>query len=590
MGRYRIEGTRTRNGNTELRVRCRDFLSALKSKKFNRPALMGRISVASTYDEPNRGTFAMAQGSVNTAGYSSGTRAPWFSIYQNRTTVGQVAVIQVGRSVAVCDDLWSVLGGFQYLDDTFNCRFPVSRRFGGDDFDDVPSIQGKNFNEILVSHPEVFEDETDHPYYTIDTSIVGGAAGIPQHPFDLLRAHLGTIDTNLPRTWRLFSTPAEADFYVDDSEIVRLRDSIFDGQEWPGVIAGKDGKPVDALKWLTETFLKPYMCGFAFQSEGKLTVRSLVTSGAFQIATITESALLPVPREEQHEHDQTIDVISVDTEIGIDGRARTQLFTRTAYETRFFPHDSKDLDFEARGLVSADDGRGKDTPGFDAYTDILTRIAELLRRPPSIYVFETTGLFPAYPGELRSVQAFGLRDPDTGLVPRETVGIFGVVLRRDFDSASYAQTLQILAFPFDLDGLIAATASIVSVVHGAGETVLTCQAIAWIIEAGYQYVQTASDTWSTVDVDVEQFSVDQVCLVRDARGLIKSDPWEINSITPGSDIIRGSDLGGGRIQNVGGGGDLTFAAGDVITLAQIGDSLQADLDQYAWVGADEYVL
>ncbi len=586
VGRYRIEGTRTQGGNTTLRVRCRDFLSALKGRKFNRPAFKGEIVNAgpSTFNS----NAVYLSGLANTQGFRGGVRAVPFSIYQNVSTAGQVGVYQVGRACFVSDDQLNlsadIAGG------TFVVRFIPETRFGGEAPGDIEQLAGKSINEILVSHPTVFEREQDHPYYTIDTSIAGGVAGIPQHPFDLLRAHLGTIDTGLPRTWRLFRTTAEALFHVDDAEIVRIRDSIFDGQEFPGVIAGKDGKPEKALDWLTKTFLQPYMAGFAFQSEGKLTVRSLVTSGAFQITAFTEAALLPVFREEQHEHDQTIDVISVETEIGIDGQARTLLLTRSAYDQRMFPHDDEDLDISAAGLVSADDGLGKDTPGFDAYIDILTRIAELLRRPPSIYVFEASGLLPAYPGQLRTVTAYGLRDPDTGLVPRETVSIFGVVLRRDFDSATYGQTIQILAFPFQLDGLIAATASIVTVTHGAGETTLGCSATSWILEDEYEYVQTASDVWQTIDEDVSQFSVGQVCVVRDNRGVIKSDPWEVNSISPGGNIIRGSDLGGGRIQNVGGGGDLTFASGDVVTLGQLGDSLQADLDQYSWFGADEYVL
>jgi hypothetical protein len=91
-----------------------------------------------------------------------------------------------------------------------------------------------------------------------------------RHPFVLLLAHFGLESSRLRRDWTLTRYRR----FVDDTGIRRALASV-DVSDWPGVVAGQDGRPVSALRWMADTFLRPLGFGWTTDRYGRLSVASL---------------------------------------------------------------------------------------------------------------------------------------------------------------------------------------------------------------------------------------------------------------------------------------------------------------------------
>ena len=128
--------------------------------------------------------------------------------------------------------------------------------------DDVVQRKQVTFTELLVSDPELTEQRTEHPFW--DGSVV------QQNPLLMVLQHLGERASGLSSQWVYRLGPDAVD--VAGIETLAI---LYAQAQFPGVVAGGDGRPVPALRWMADTYLRPIGCGWGVNQFGQLTVRSL---------------------------------------------------------------------------------------------------------------------------------------------------------------------------------------------------------------------------------------------------------------------------------------------------------------------------
>lgn len=591
VGRYIIEDPpRTVGGGSAVRIRCRDFMAALKGTQFGARAVGGTVRSANPDTTLN---YFDASLIVSPRTDEAAKGSLWTQEAAGQWGGDFAGVIEIGDTVIVASGAEPTDAYRAIAPDLRSIRSPLTGAFATRQLlrDDLQSLDGKAWNELLVSYTGFFPDETKHPYYTTDTTIVGGVAGVCQHPLDILRAHLGTVQTNLPDHWKVWGERIEADEYVDDDDIVRIRDAGLPDWTFPGIIAGHKRKPIKALGWLHEQLLSWHALCLAFTDEGRLTVRSFIPSLSDGQATITDDHVLRGAKELTVDTRAEVDVIRAEMTISGTGEPLDTGFTQSAYDQRWMQYATASHTVKPHGLMSAAES-GDDLETVRRLGDVLTTIAELLRHGPAMLDLRLSASEPVYPGETRKLSLWGVRDPTTGAIDEtQPTAFFAFIMRRQLNPQDHSQTVSCYLYPFSEGGRIGATAEVLGVVHGAGTSTLTCSATDWIVDASYDYERSGSSAFGTITKDVEQFEVGQRARIVDEFGVPVSDVFTVDVVTPGSDELGGSDgtsgTSGVRIQAVG-GGDYSFTAGDHVVFSLHANARSEDTERFGWFGKDTY--
>jgi hypothetical protein len=349
----------------------------------------------------------------------SGTRAFWSA---DGSVVGRAAAVSLLRRDT--DEFIAVasprLLGAKALEVQ---QLYASGRTGGFN-EGIDSLKYASAQEVLISDPltvtlGVWEpvqpfDPAQHPYYSPDKP---GGAGVLEHPLHLLLAHLGQLPTNLPTHWQLRVSTAE----VDTTGILALAEGPLSiVPRWPGVcVVG----PVDALKWLAETFLAPIGCGWVQDEYGRLSVASLVAprlgpwsspsvdAGTSTVNTIDVSAALQ-GRGVRLNVPASAGAVQADTGYGLGKTPIVSLYSDDGYLVA--DGDPEDSTF----LLKAMGALAPDQPSVDLGT--LDQVAGLRAITSSIGVFLRRGLrryvvtIPSsYPNESELYQATPTLGPAT---------------------------------------------------------------------------------------------------------------------------------------------------------------------------------
>lgn len=237
-----------------------------------------------------------------------------------------------------------------------------------DDIRFIARETGTKVKEVLISDPLTinrdtsgFEaayppDPTTHPYYSLDKP---GGAGILSHPFHLLLAHLGQLESNLPFHWQL-RLDRNA---VATASILQLAER-FAVREWPGVCVV--GPVKKGLEWLSETFLRPLACGWVTDEFGRLSVASITIprlspwstpetfSGSTSIRSIGVSVLQP-GRQVQRIIEAEAGVTQAISGQGLGKEPRLTIQSADAFRVPDGDPEGATFELDAMGALSPDD-------------------------------------------------------------------------------------------------------------------------------------------------------------------------------------------------------------------------------------------
>jgi hypothetical protein len=227
---------------------------------------------------------------------------------------------------------------------------------------------GTKVKEVLISDPLTinrdttgFEstyppDPTAHPYYSVDKP---GGAGILSHPFHLMLAHLGQLESNLPQHWQI-RLDRNA---VATASILELAER-FAVSEWPGVCVV--GPVKKALEWLSETFLRPLACGWVVDEYGRLAVASITIprlspwstpetfAGLTTVRSIGVSVLQP-GRQVQRILEAEAGVTQTISGQGLGKEPRLTIQSADAYRVADGDPEGSTFELNAMGALSPDD-------------------------------------------------------------------------------------------------------------------------------------------------------------------------------------------------------------------------------------------
>ena len=270
---------------------------------------------------------------------------------------------------------------------------------------------GTKVKEVLISDPLTinrdttgFEsayppDPSSHPYYSLDKP---GGAGILSHPFHLLLAHLGQLESNLPHHWQIrLDTNA-----VATTSILQLAER-FPVSEWSGVCVV--GPVKKALEWLSETFLRPLGCGWVTDEFGRLSVASITIprlspwstpetfSGLSSVRSIGVSVLQP-GRQVQRILEAEAGVTQSISGQGLGKEPRLTIQSADAYRVADGDPEGATFEIDAMGALSPDDQTGSarliDVTSIMFVRSITSTIGTYLRSGAIQYTLRIPSSFP----------------------------------------------------------------------------------------------------------------------------------------------------------------------------------------------------
>jgi len=283
FGQFLIDGVTVNSDGTTITVKGTSLVSGYGDQQLGARGVSDRLRVIQTR------AGAIAQIDVDTAPDAEDRR-----IWKDTTVVyssGSEAGLFVGSEFLGT----AVLNGITLFQAIRTSRTLGLKLFVGSLIDEDPDTQeeedirfiaretGTKVKEVLISDPLTINRDTTgfetahppdpnaHPYYSLDKP---GGAGILSHPFHLMLAHLGQLESNLPQHWQI-RLDRNA---VATASILELAER-FAVSEWPGVCVV--GPVKKALEWLSETFLRPLACGWVVDEYGRLfSVLSLVAGSS----------------------------------------------------------------------------------------------------------------------------------------------------------------------------------------------------------------------------------------------------------------------------------------------------------------------
>jgi len=562
---YYLEGAVWTNDQTTLEVRARDVLAVLADQQVN--------SVIANY------TFA-----DGTEGFSPRDRVPHPSTTTNFGIASRVeqanasligspcfgGLLAIGEVVVWCATYaWSSNNlsdfgiGTLYLG---NSERLVA--LNGGPVPDAVSVSGGIF-EVLSSNPDFYSlnefGDSTSPYYspTLGTEAV--------HPLDLLRCHLGSLDSHLPVTWK----SKQPTSFVDDDAIVLLRDTVYRNWTWKGVLQICDGSSEGLLGWLTRKFLRPLGASFTVDTSGRVTVRSLFDTADTTLPTIGDEAVM-TGRGVSFDLEVGVDQIRATSAVLIDGSTTVTVFGTGAYQSSFgITRQTQIVDLEAEGLLSVVEFRDVTQAVIQRYAERLARISALFRLKAQTVQLSVLMSAGAQAGQYRLMQIRGLREPETGLVAATPSTRLGYITVVENEPRTGVAKITAILYPSKTNR-IGASALVVSAADSEN-LVVELEYYIEPLDASGDYLYGPS-TGSFVKFDSETFAVGDEVVVRDLHLDLLTDP---SIVVSGS----GPNLVVTPLSTVGGGGPYVPSAGDVVTFADKED-WNNDPSSYAFFDLD----
>jgi hypothetical protein len=566
--RYYLEGAVWTNDQTTLEVRARDVLAVLADQQVN--------SVVANY------TFA-----DGTEGFARNGLTPhpsWTTDLSVASRVDQVdasllsgaclgGLLAIGEVVVWTslvswnvNDLNNYGSGWLFLGSSERLV-----ALNGGPVPDAVSVSGGVF-EVLSTNPDFYSPnflgESSSPYYstTLGTEAV--------HPLDLLRCHLGTLDSNLPRTWKT-RMPSS---FIDDDAIVLLRDTVYRDWTWKGVLQICDGSSEGLLGWLTRKFVRPLGASFTVDTSGRVTVRSLFDTADTTLPTIGDEAVM-TGRGVSFDLEVGVDQIRATSGVLVDGSTTVTVFGAGAYQSSFgITRQTQVVDLEAEGLLSVVDFRAVTDSVIQRYAERLARISALFRLRAQTVQLSVLMSAGAQAGQYRLMQIRGLREPQTGLVSATPSTRLGYITAVDNDPRTGVAKITAILYPSKTNR-IGASALVVS---AADEENLVVELEHYIepLDASGDYLYGPS-TGSFVKTDSATFAVGDEVVVRDLHLDLLTDPSTVVSAAGANIVVT-------PLVAIVGGGPYVPIAGDVVTFADKEDWKVNDPSSYAFFGLDTF--
>lgn len=587
-----IDGEPTLAGDgVTLTVKCVDIFQALKNATINTRGGIGRASnvyrLRIEDDSPLTIAFVYEY-PVSTADqlYKTGNRRGY--------------VYQIGKSVIA----GTVLN--RSVESSALRITSVRNAFGGDLLDigsyaERVTSTNEKINELLVSDPldatspaaktPVFTTDlnagaADHPLYCTDlpdrTDLSSTRSAIVDHPVLIALALMrGLTCPNLPDHWTI---PIPTEFLDLESFINVAYETYEEIDSWPGMVAGKDGKPIKALKFINEELLNGLGIGLAYgdPSEGKggqIVVRSLFGGNQNLADDVTLSALNS-GRGATIQTRLAADSLIVRSGQGIGNKPRFTNVAGEAFRTRFFPYDAGNVELKTPGLVHPNNEDESlllgDTGRVAFLSGVYRQFAALLRTPLVTVNRRVTSDRLLYPGQWLLVSNTGGIDQSTGLRDTTTAATtLAVVVRVTPDlSAALDQAVDLLLFPFGLSRIGPAG----EVASGTSSTV--------VLETD-EFLGEVNPYEPTPDLsaerDADTFEVGQKVILLTSALEKATQVEEISGISGNTITISGT-------WTAVGGGAYTPNVGDILTLADFSDSNEAEQTTYAFVAENDWTL
>jgi hypothetical protein len=509
-----------------------------------------------------------------------------------------------------------------------------SAREGGDarQLTDQLRVEGdwKDAFEVLATDPfDVPVSQTDnamtpdlHPFYCTD--LPGASAGVLRHPLHLLLAHMRLLTCpNLPDHWCV--PMSSGDVAVD--EILALASGpLASIDQWPGVVAGKDGKPIKFLEWAYGSYLQGIGGGWAVDYHGRLTVRiitalpssALTAAAGIILAELGQSGFGEVTtatalygRANSSTTENAADDVQAAIGQGLSDRERLTVSALSAYRADYDSPGVSVIRLNAAGAASPDNPATSnlellDLPAVASVRAATTMYFQLLSKsgrqysvrvlsgtPPLNETYNPSGTgfqsyvapglpaFYAPPGTLVDVRLQGLRTGSDGLIPQTPVLRTCVVISHAWarDRGMTVQDLEL----FDLVATstrIAPGARVVSASEVSGSTEIVVENAYSILPGPLPYsplpleLSEDSEQFTQIATITGQFYSGNVY---DTTLAYRAGPFQFAS-TSATDTFTVSGTGHGIV------------AGDWILMGDLGES-DATLDSlHAFFGRDTYTL
>ena len=564
--RYYLEGAVWTNDQTNLEVRARDVLAVLADQQVN--------SVIANY------TFA-----DGVEGFAPRNLVPHPSSTSNFGIVSRVEQADAslictaaGGLLAVGDLIvWAATYAWSVADLT---NFGIGTLYlgnserlialNGTPIPDAVSVSGGIF-EVISSNPDFYGlnelGGSTSPYYssTLGTEAV--------HPLDLLRCHLGTIDSNLPPVWRTKMPPS----FIDDAAIVLLRDTVYRGWTWKGVIQVCDGSSEGLMAWLTRKFVRPLAASFTVDNSGRVTVRSLFDTADTTLPTIGDEAVM-IGRGVSFDLEVGVDAIRATSGVLVDGTTTVTVFGTGAYQSSFgITRQTQVVDLEAEGLLSVVEFRDVTQAVIQRYAERLARMSALFRLKAQTVQLSVLMSAQAAAGQYRIMQIRGLREPETGLVAATPSLRLGYITAVENDPRLGTAKITAILYPTKANR-IGASALVVS---AADDENLVVELEYYIepLDASGDYLYGPS-TGSLVKFDSQTFAVGDEIVVRDLH---------LDRVTDSSTVVSvaGPNMVVTPLTTAGGGPAYVPVAGDIVTFADDGQWHTAQ-SNYAFFDLDQF--
>jgi len=579
-------------------VRCVDLLDSIRKRRFNERPLNVVGFAPVVYGD---GLYYLNANAPDLTLEESEKRTVWGApAASGASTSGYFpAVLQVGDSAILARRYALIRSGNAT---TVYAEGPWRNVLGSDSLPEARDVKRLRVYELLVSDPL---DESspltggdainpaDHPYYCENapsTSSPGSTVtGVLRHPLLIALAHLGQLDCpNLPEHWKL-QLPRQ---FVDAAGVIELaRRAYASIDEWPGIVGGKGGKPIEALTWIGEQ-LRAIGCAFALTGPGgaasngvagsQITVRTILDVTTTLANTVALAQLLP-GRPVSLDTSISADTVTAEAGIGLSGDPALIIIGDEVYDTEFFPYQSSSYRFSAGGVLHPDDtGIGPLTYSrIQLIRRFVQVLATLFRFPLQLASRSITYDRPVQAGEFLLIDDVGGRSEQDGtVIPAGTLTPKLVFVTTVSANASDALTQQasLLVMPFDVTR-IGPTAS---VVPGSTDTVVNLADAVWIQLTTGPYVAAPG---VSAEYDVQTFEVGQFVVICSPSLEVLTDPAEIAAIddasTPKTITFTGA------IQALGGGSYLAIED-DLVILARRQDAAPADVDRFAFVSHSTY--
>jgi putative intracellular protease/amidase len=364
-----------------------------------------------------------------------------------------LSVVQNGETIAV------VAGGTNLITSlSFGGKLPdVTQVASAAEFAETANPSRRtSYNEALATYPfdvvrdgtglDITPDQTTHPFYSTDrpdpddpTSVL---PGVLRHPLHMWLAHLSCLSSNLPLHWRI---PLAADTVDVAGVLAFARGTLAAVTAWPGVVAGGDGEPLDAMAWLDEAYLLSLGLGRATDQYGRLTVRSIYAP-ALSTASLTQSN---TQRGRPFSRPTRLAADTIVARMGA-GVGKAPLYEVSSAEV-YLPDEgtvqTTSIEIEAAGPIAADDPTTDlltlaARPGAAIVRAYVTSLGAFVRKgvPMTALVvgdstlnqLDTDNVQPMTPGSLVTVNLIGLLDIVTGWkTPQNTYN--ALVMRHQWD-------------------------------------------------------------------------------------------------------------------------------------------------------------